>query len=422
MSEKRKDAKGRVLRNGEVQRADGKYMFRYQDVNGERQTVYSWKLVETDKAPAGRRCDEALRTMEKRILKDLEDGIDSSRAGSITLNDLFDQFMQIRTKLKETTRCNYICLYDTHVREGFGRKKVGSIKYSDVYKFYVSLSESKQLKKSSIQSVNAILWQLFEMAKKDGYIRKNTADGVMRELSKDMDDESEKKHALTIAEQEAFVAYVYQEERYLRYASLFTVLLGTGMRIGEALGLTWSDINFSKGTISVNHSLRYKDTEKGGYEYHVSSPKTKAGNRTIPMFKNVKKALAAERKRQLADGTRAFEVDGYSGFVFTNSAGKVYTPAFIYDTLQSIVTDYNLDEREKARKEKREPLYLPKISAHILRHTFCTRMCENESNVKVIQAVMGHKNIRTTMDVYNEATAQATAASFRNLEGKIRLA
>ena len=140
------------------------------------------------------------------------------------------------------------------------------------------------------------------------------------------------------------------------------------------------------------------------------------------MFKNVKKALLAERKRQLAEGAKAFEVDGYSGFVFTNSAGKVYTPAFIYDTLQSIATDYNLDEREKARKEKREPLYLPKISAHILRHTFCTRMCENESNVKVIQAVMGHKNIRTTMDVYNEATAQATAASFRNLEGKIRLA
>ena len=124
MAEKRKDSKGRVLRNGEVQRADGKYMFRYSDVNGERQTVYSWKLVETDKVPAGKRCAEALRTIEQRVLKDIEDGIDTGKAESTDVNMLFDEFMALRTELKESTRCNYICLYDTHVRNGFGKRRI----------------------------------------------------------------------------------------------------------------------------------------------------------------------------------------------------------------------------------------------------------------------------------------------------------
>lgn len=75
MTGKRKDSRGRVLRNGEVQRSDGKYMFRYTDAEGERHSVYSWKLVETDKIPNGKRCKEALRTIEQRVLKDLDDGI-----------------------------------------------------------------------------------------------------------------------------------------------------------------------------------------------------------------------------------------------------------------------------------------------------------------------------------------------------------
>lgn len=75
MSEKRKDSKGRVLRNGEVQRADGKYMFRYTDLDGTRKTIYSWRLVDTDAMPNGKKDTEALRDMEKRINRDLDDGI-----------------------------------------------------------------------------------------------------------------------------------------------------------------------------------------------------------------------------------------------------------------------------------------------------------------------------------------------------------
>ena len=83
MSEKRRDSKGRLLRNGEVQRQDGLYMFRYTDPNGKRKTVYSWKLVDTDKAPEGKRSVLALRDIEKQVLRDLDDGIRTGDANSI---------------------------------------------------------------------------------------------------------------------------------------------------------------------------------------------------------------------------------------------------------------------------------------------------------------------------------------------------
>ena len=125
MPSKRKDCKGRILRNGEVQRRDGMYMFRYTDPDGKRKAVYSWKLVSTDKVPEGKKCVMALRDIERQIQRDLEDGIRAGEANTITVNALFKSFMDLRTDLKETTRCNYICLYDKQVRDELGGLKFG---------------------------------------------------------------------------------------------------------------------------------------------------------------------------------------------------------------------------------------------------------------------------------------------------------
>lgn len=72
-----------------------------------------------------------------------------------------------------------------------------------------------------------------------------------------------------------------------------------------------------------------------------------------------------------------------------------------------------------SKKEGREPLLLPDFSCHHLRHTFATRLCEAESNLKVIQSIMGHKNIETTMDIYAEATDRKKEETFERLAGKL---
>ena len=77
MSEKRRDNKNRILRTGESQRKDGRYAYKYIDTFGNPQFVYAWKLVPTDKTPAGKREDISLREKVKEIQKDLDDGIDT---------------------------------------------------------------------------------------------------------------------------------------------------------------------------------------------------------------------------------------------------------------------------------------------------------------------------------------------------------
>ena len=421
MADKRRDTKGRILRNGEVQRADGKYMYRYTDACGERQTVYSWKLVETDKIPSGVKNGPALRTMIAAIEKDLKDGIRPNSASEYKLNDLFDSLMELRTDLKETTRCNYLCLYNTHVRESIGKCTLDKLKYTDIQKFYLGLNKDKGLRISTLRAIHSIIWQSLQNAVLDEIIRRNPADGVMKTISKKLGEEPQQRHALTLEQQRRFIDYINNSNQYKRYSSLFTVLLGTGLRIGECLGLRWSDVDFKKDIILVNHTLIYKDTEAGGYAYRIGKPKTISGNRIIPMFQDVKKALLKEKRKKKNPDWEPFVVDGYTGFIFLNANGKVYTPAGIFDKIQIIVADYNKEEAMRAEKEKREPCLIPKISAHILRHTFCTRMCEIETNTKIIQEIMGHKNIRTTMNVYNEATSDAKIASFKAAEGAIYL-
>ena len=421
MSEKRKDSKGRNLRNGEVQRSDGMYMFRYTDQDGKRRAIYSWKLVSTDKVPDGKRCKTALRDMEKEVLRDVEDNIRTADANALTINDLFRSFMELRVDLKETTRCNYRTIYEKHVRHNIGNRKLKTVKYSDIQKLYVYLIQEVKLKTSTIQKVNSILYQMFDGAVRDNIVRSNPTENVLKSMKKMFLSEQEKRHALTEEQQARFIEYVYQSRVYKRWGTLFTVLLGTGMRIGEALGLRWCDCDFQKNTISVTHTLLYKESEDGtGYEYRISEPKTKAGFRTIPMFSDVKEALERERGQKRTPH-KPFVVDGYTDFIFLNNNGKVCTPGTVFTAIQNITTTYNREEYFHAEREKREPCYLPKFSAHNLRHTFCTRLCENESNLKVIQDVMGHRNIKTTMDVYNEATEVRKQMSFQSLEGKIKL-
>lgn len=105
--------------------------------------------------------------------------------------------------------------------------------------------------------------------------------------------------------------------------------------------------------------------------------------------------------------------------MFLNRFGQPQNPQTVNRAIKRISVAYNEAELEKAEKQKREPELLPPFSCHNLRHTFCTRLCENETNLKIIQDIMGHKDISTTMEIYAEATKEAKAHSFEKLNGKL---
>ena len=412
----RKDSKGRNLRSNEFVRKDGRYVFQYYDLKGERKSIYSWRLVETDPVPAGKAYGDSLREMEKAIQKDQMDGIESRN--KVTLNDRWDDYISDKPELKQSTRTNYKYMYDKYIRDSLGRRPIKDITYSDCKKFFNKLIHERKFKPRSVEIINTLLHPVFRIAVRDNLIRTNPTDGIIAELKRSNDWVVEKRHALTEDQQKALVAYVRNSKVYAHWDPLITCLLGTGCRIGEMLGLRWEDVFWNDGVISINHSLIYRLQDDGTCKYRVTTTKTKNSVRQIPMFESVRMTLKAEYQRQTQKGFCQDKIDGFSGFIWMSKEKHVLCPHNLNRALARITKDYNAEEEARAEKEHRKPQLLPHFSAHHLRHTFCTRICENETDLKLIQEIMGHADITTTMDVYNESTLERKKERFIQLEKK----
>ena len=403
----RKDKKGYMLRTGECQRKDGRYSYAYTDRWKKRHVVYATSLVE-------------LRELEKQIRMDLDSGIDPNAAKVMTVNDAFDRYISRKYDLKPTTKSNYQFNYDHFVREGFGQEKIGKIRYSDVKKFYYDLMKERGIKPRTLDGINTVLHSTFKMAVRDEIIRSNPAEGVMAEIKKSDFWVKTRKCGLTVPEQRELVEFMKDSHQFKGWVPVITVLLGTGMRIGECLGLRWEDIDLDKRLISVNHNLvDYQDRDIKKQVRKIQTTKTRAGVRMIPMIDEVYEAFITEFELQSAIGFCEEEIDGYSGFIFTTTDQKLMSRSAVNNAIHRIVRIHNEEEEKKAKAEGREPILIPQFSAHQLRHTFCTRFCENETNLKVIQSIMGHSDITTTMDIYADATPEKKQEIMANLNGKI---
>ena len=244
MANSRKDSRGYVLRTGESQRKDGRYSYSFTDLEGKRRCIYAKTLVE-------------LRTKERKIIRDKEDGLDPNLAERMTLNQLYDKYIEQKYDLKPSTKVNYVYMYNHFVRPSFGKRMIGKIKYTDVKKFYYTMILDQELQASTLDNINTQLHPAFQMAVRDGLLRQNPTEGVMAEIKKSHIWEHKRRHALTIPEQKAFMDYLKAHREYQGWTPIITVLLGIGMRIGECTGLRWEDLDFENRMISVNHTLIY---------------------------------------------------------------------------------------------------------------------------------------------------------------------
>ncbi len=406
MAISRKDNRGYALKTGECQRNDGRYSYAYTDKEGKRHTVYATTLAE-------------LRKKERQIIRDIEDGINAHAPEKVTLNQLWDKYFSQKYDLKPTTRANYKYCYDRYVRDGFGRRKIADIKYSDVKEFYYSIIRDKGLSAATLDNIHTDLHPAFQMGVRDGLLRVNPTADVMAEVKKSHFWEVNKREALTVPQQRALTEFLANSREFHGWVPVIMVLLGTGMRIGECLGIRWDDLDFEKRMISVNHNLTDRPYEDGKFARHIQTPKTRAGARTIPMIDEVFEAFLEEYEMQKCMGFESETIDGYTNFVFLTDGGSVMSASSVNRAIKLIIKAHNDEEEAKAAEEDREAVLLSDFSAHILRHTFCTRLCENETNLKFIQSVMGHSDIFTTMDIYADATDEKKQEIMTNLQGKI---
>ena len=407
----RRDKKGFVLHKGEYQRSeDGMYTYAYKDVIGKRRVIYAATLKE-------------LREKEAEITHDNYDGINSYVAGTATINYMFDRYISTKANLRASTKAGYLYTYDHYVRDGFGKSIIGNVHYTDVKKFYLYLLQELDLSVNTVDGVHTVLHPVFQMAVRDDIIRKNPSDGVLAEVKKSIGKHRGIRHALKKDEQKAFLRYVADNPIYDGWLPLFMFLFGTGTRIGEAIGIRWEDIDLENRYISINHNVVYgPDSDDGGRcSFKVSLPKTETGIRLIPMVDELFEILKDLYEEQEEEGFSTLEVDGMTGFVFFNRFGSIHNPSGVNRAIERIRTAHNAEEDVKAVRENREPVIIPHFSCHIIRHTFCTRICETETNLKVIQEIMGHRGIETTMDIYAEATEQGKKETMSKLSGNIRV-
>lgn len=397
MAKRRRDKKGRVLKNSEYQRKDGKYEYKYEDTDGGRKSVYSWRLVETDVTPAGKRHDKSLREKEEDIQKKLQDGLLVS-SGNITLNELFAVHLEV-CDLSNATEENYRYMWKRFVQNTIGGRNVTKIKKSDILRFYAQQQE-RGLADGTIHVLHKMIHPALQIAVEDRIIRDNPASGCCKKYS----EKEREKHALTVDEMNTFLDCVHKYRSGHRYELLFRVMLGTACRIGEIVGLTWNDVNMAEKIIKIDHSISYRRKD-GRAQFYAKKPKTEKGIRVIPMTQDVYECFCKlEEERPLYPST--ITIDGYSDFVFTAKSGRPIYPININKALYRIVDKYN----ETAE------VPLPHISNHIFRHTACTRMAEAGMDINAMRYIMGHESVKMILKTYDHVSLERAKQQISKLD------
>ena len=384
MSEKRRDNKGRLLKTGESQRKDLIYQYRYTDVNGKRQTIYSSDLQE-------------LREKEKLIQKQIDDGIDYT-AGNITVIQLVERYVSLKQGVRHNTKVGYNFVLNILGKEEFGQRKIKDIKTSDAQQWFIKMYFNDKRGYSTITSIRGVVKPAFQMAYTEDIIRKNPFDFKL-----DIIPNTSKRHiAMTPEQASTFMNFIAEDKHYSKYYDEYMILLETGMRVSELVGLTFSDIDFDTRRIRVNHQLqrtRLKDT--GHSEYYIEETKTENGVRYIPMsdrvYDSLKRIIANRKKLK-----KEWVIDGYTGFLLMDKDDKPKVAMHVEHQMKHALDKYNRLHPDKP---------FPKITPHVFRHTFCTDMANAGMEPKSLEYVMGHGDISTNMNVYTHARYDNVEAS-----------
>lgn len=384
---KKFDKNGRELRKGEKERADGLYEYRFPDpVSGKRLSVYRRNLAD-------------LRDEEARIQARIVAGLPAlGEVMSPTVNELFRRNLEIR-ELKPQTRHNYEALWKQWVENGIGKMRSGMVKPSEIKSLYARMSKAGY-SHATIKTIHLMLSSAFEVAFDDDLISKNPCKKALGNYG----TPAKEKQALSVEDQQRFLEFVKNDRIYRVHLPMITFMLGTACRCGEVIGLTWQDVDFEDKVIHIDHQLIYKNLGEG-VGFHIMVPKTHSGIRTLPLTDDLRCALVEQKKYQFQMGIpRDYEVDGKKNFIFTAKTGRPLQPSAVNNILYNIVRAFNIEDARKAKATHQRPRPLPYFSAHILRHTGCTRMAEAGIDVKVLQYLMGHSDYLITMNIYSHIT------------------
>ena len=166
MSEKRRDKRNRILHDGEYQRADGRYRYRYIDEDGREKNVYSWRLDKNDPMPSGKKQELSLREKERQIQADLFDHI-VTNGGNYTVLALVEKYVSLKTGVRNNTKAGYQTIINLLKKDPFGSIRIDKVRLSDAKIWLVKLQQKGGRGYSSIHSIRGVFRPAFQMAVDD---------------------------------------------------------------------------------------------------------------------------------------------------------------------------------------------------------------------------------------------------------------
>lgn len=390
MSSKRKDKKGRVLRDGESQRADMRYQYRYTDGYGKRHTVYAVTLDE-------------LRAKERAIKKEEDAGVDYA-AGQITVLELVKRYLELKITSRYNTQVNYNTVVNLISKDPFGQRMIRDIKVSDAKLWFIRLQKQEGKRYCTITNVRGVVKPAFDMAWDEEIIRRNP---FSFKITDAVVNDTVPRIALTEEQEAIWMNFIRNDRTYSKYYDEFVVLLGTGMRVSEFCGLTKKDIDFEKREIHVDHQL-CRERRKDERRFFIEKTKTASGRRIIPMTDEVYESLKNIVDHRPKVKTEQI-INGYSGFILIDKNGNPKVSLHIENECRWAMHKYD-------KLHPNAPL--PHITPHVYRHTFCTRLAQQGMDLKALQYLMGHADASVTMNVYSHTNYEHAATQMKLLSQK----
>lgn len=292
--------------------------------------------------------------------------------------------------IRFNTKRNYNERYKRNISPSIGNMLLREIK--PLHCQTVLNQMASRYSNSVIEQTRLVMRMMFDSAVENELLAKNP---VTKSVKCTGGKKAKTMRALTIEEQKLFLKTIKGTSSYNQYA----LLLQTGLRTGEMIGLRWTDVDFEKRILHIRRTMEYQHSTG---RWSIGEPKTKNSVRDVPLTQEAINILKNQKEKLLSQNICSTE---FSDHVFLCKNGTPTTNS-TYDSKLFYYCD-------KAGIER--------FSMHVLRHTFATRCIEGGMRPKTLQMILGHSNIGVTMNLYVHVTDEEKAKEVRSIEKKLKI-